>query len=57
MIICENCGKEADENEIFCCYCSYNLQESLENMQQSRVEYKSEKKNNWFNKILTNKGV
>ncbi|MBU3072885.1 hypothetical protein [Clostridium estertheticum] len=57
MIICENCGKDADENEIFCCYCSYNLQESLENMQQSRVEYKSEKKNNWFNKILTNKGV
>jgi len=52
LIICGNCDQEVDENEIFCCCCGYNLQESLENMQQLRTQYEGVQKKNWINKIL-----
>jgi len=52
LIICENCGNEVDEKEIFCSYCSYNVQKSLENMQQCTIQLQSEPKKNWVNKIL-----
>jgi len=53
LIICENCGNKVDEKEIFCCYCNYNIQKSLENMQQCTLQLQCEPEKTWFNKILS----
>jgi len=52
LIICGNCRQIVDEKGIFCPCCGYNLQESLENMQQVRIEIEGEEKKNWFNKFI-----